>query len=118
VQPVRGGLGAPLLAKRALVAEEPAGDLAEQVGQDLPLVNVGRRQGEMDDPSGAVDGEMAFEAIIVLVLAGAVAICRLAPVSPQGCSTLLTDGQAEQIVEPSESSPVAVLADGVGLVGA
>jgi hypothetical protein len=36
----------------------------------------------------------------------------------QGCSTLLTDGQAEQIVEPSESRPVAVLADGVGLVGA
>jgi hypothetical protein len=36
----------------------------------------------------------------------------------QGCSTLLTNGQAEQIVEPAESGPVTVLTDGVGLVDA
>jgi hypothetical protein len=35
----------------------------------------------------------------------------------QGCSTLLTDGQAEQVIDPSESGPVAVLVDGIGLVG-
>jgi hypothetical protein len=39
-------------------------------------------------------------------------------VSPQGCSTLLIDGQAEQIIDPSESNPVAVLAESVGLVDA
>ncbi len=36
----------------------------------------------------------------------------------QGCSTHLTNGQAEQIVEPAESGPVTVLTDGVGLVDA
>jgi hypothetical protein len=35
----------------------------------------------------------------------------------QGCSTLLIDGQAEQIIDPPESGPVAVLVDGVDLVG-
>src|SRR3954451_8154244 len=36
----------------------------------------------------------------------------------QGFSTLLSDCQAEQIIDPSESRPVAVLVEGVGLIDA
>ncbi len=79
---VRGGFGPPFRAEIALIREEPAGERAEPVRPDLPLVEVRRRQGDVADRSGTVDDEVPLDAVIVVVLAGAVAVCRLTPGGP------------------------------------
>jgi hypothetical protein len=70
------GVGAALLvqdlADEALVPDHQAGDQSEPVPDNQPLIDIGRRQREGDDLIAQIGHEMAMEAEIILLLAGAI----------------------------------------------
>src|SRR3954454_17520191 len=70
------GVGAALrvqdLADEALVPDHQAGEGSEPVPDNPPLIDIGRRQREGDDLIAQIGHEMAMEAEIILLLAGAI----------------------------------------------